>query len=103
MKKKNKIFEIVSKLFKILDFFLHDFWTKIENFGFLKKSKKYFRSEKKYFFFEMKLSIDLGFFCALVPEPLLCSYTILEQVQQYKFSCESDLNCRIHTKNLENP
>ena len=51
----------------------------------------------------MKFSIDLGFFCALIPERLLHACAILEQVQQYMFSCESDLNCRIHTKNLENP
>ena len=67
---------------------------------FWKKTKNYFRSEKKCFFFEMKFSIDLGFFCAWVPERLLYACAILEQVQGYKFSCESDLDCRIHTKSV---
>ena len=59
-----------------------------------------FEARKTYFFFEMKFSIDLGFFCAWVPERLLYACAILEQVQGYKFSCESDLELGIHTKSV---
>ena len=76
---------------------------KLKILFFWKNPKNIFEARKNIFSSRWNSRLTSGFFCAWVPERLLYACAILEQVQGYKFSCESDLELGIHTKSVTYP